>query len=732
MNGTLLFAGLFSLLLIPLELTAVPVALPMNVMAQAGQTAEFAPLYKGMDSTCVSPMVPVIVGAPLHGTIAFQSRKSWNWFPTGQYRDSTLHLTNPTPRDTVIRVRTWSKVPVTWFQYTPTAGFTGLDSFTYNIGYGAGTTNTEKCVVRVHPKEPGGMLVLLVVNDVLLPAVTTEVNRLKSDLETEGYTSRIMTFANSTMSGSAGISDTNACKALWDSLRSEYGKPNQMVAGAILIGKLPSFAGSTFFRYSAGVWDDPLWNMANRFGDYVKDGLYLIGHDSTANDTSYSGYGYSRGLIGQNQRHIWVSRIWGLGRWGGAHAYGSELTLVRRMLDANHDFRTGASRYPHTAWAITKDPIKAPYYDPAKLTQVWPTAINMNLAPNQPTLLPEAYYGAGDYLDLNSHGSAAYYAVVLMSGISLRARISNDSAMSRPFQIRYFTPSACHTADPGAVTNSHLYSRGGGCVFSTGAVEYVACAGYLGLGYDFLPSKGRMRGFLASGERWGRAWLKSGMPVTGGMFYGDGSLGVKMFPSNELPAVSAVSATALGAGRMRIAVTASDPEGSVALYEYWINRKYNLGRNEPDSAGAALGLLEKRFDSVTTVHLEVMDNYKARTTVEFTVVPDSGIRKVSGLTATAQAAPAVISSSSLTLQPNPFHPGASVYFGSWTGKSAPARLEIFGADGRLVFSRTLPAGFRTAHWNGRDNFGRPVGAGLYLFKVTSGKMAKMVRGLLVR
>ncbi|MBL8026730.1 MAG: hypothetical protein JNL74_09985, partial [Fibrobacteres bacterium] len=637
MNIKLQIIILALVIILPIKLIAAPTALPMKVMAQIGKATEFAPMCKGIDTSCNTAIVPTLVSAPLHGTISLVASKSWCWFPTGAAG---------TPRP-------WTKLPVTWFQYTSTGNFTGLDSFTYNVNYGNGVTNTEKCIVRVHPKEPGGMMVLLVVNDQLMTSLPTEINRLKTDLENEGYTSRIMTYANTLIPNTNSINDTNLCKALWDSLRNEYNKPNQMMAGAILLGRLPLFKGSTYVRGPVASWDDPFWNMSDWIGSVIQNGLYLIGHDSTANDTTYSGYGLARGMIGANQRHIWVTRFWALNSYGsGPLTYGSELTLMKRMLDANHDYRTGASRYPHTAWALSKSPNKAYFWDPAKLSSVWPNVVNMNLLPNQAKLLPEAYYSAGDYLDLNTHGSAAYYTPSLMSGTLLRSRMYADSAMSRPFQIRYLTPSACHTSDPGAITNAHLYSRGGGCIFSTGAGEYVATDGYLGLAHDYPPFKAKMRTMLSEGERWGRAWVSSGMPITGGLFYGDGSLKPMMFPSNEIPSVTAIAATSLGAKRMRINVTATDADGSLTLYEYWINRKYNLGRNEPDSVGAALSQFEKVFDSVTTVHLEVMDNYKARTTVEFTVVPDSGIRLVSGLSVSTESIRPIAPVSSLSIHPN--------------------------------------------------------------------------------
>ncbi len=71
--------------------------------------------------------------------------------------------------------------------------------------------------------------------------------------------------------------------------------------------------------------------------------------------------------------------------------------------------------------------------------------------------------------------------------------------------------------------------------------------------------------------------------------------------------------------------------------------------------------------------------------------------------------------------PNPFSAGTRLDF--TLARAGDARLEIFNASGRRV--RTLQAGLlspgrHTAAWNGRDDRGGRVGAGIYFARLTSG------------
>ena len=84
--------------------------------------------------------------------------------------------------------------------------------------------------------------------------------------------------------------------------------------------------------------------------------------------------------------------------------------------------------------------------------------------------------------------------------------------------------------------------------------------------------------------------------------------------------------------------------------------------------------------------------------------------------------------------PNPFNPNTTIRYGL-PGPNA-VNLEIFDVAGRLV--RRLkdgavePAGFHQVTWQGRDDRGRELGSGVYLYRLTVGEVVKTRSMTLVR
>jgi hypothetical protein len=78
-------------------------------------------------------------------------------------------------------------------------------------------------------------------------------------------------------------------------------------------------------------------------------------------------------------------------------------------------------------------------------------------------------------------------------------------------------------------------------------------------------------------------------------------------------------------------------------------------------------------------------------------------------------------------QPNPFNPLTEIRFR--LGLGGPVRLEVFDPMGRRVrvlSDGSLPAGETRVIWDGRDAGGRPVAAGVYLYRLEtpSGSVSK--------
>jgi hypothetical protein len=114
------------------------------------------------------------------------------------------------------------------FYYAPDPGYSGTDTFTWRVFDGADYSNTARCTVTV--QDTGSLLpptVLLIVQDTLHPEIEMEVNRLKDDMENEGYIVKI---------NPSRYGNKEALRAYLD---AEYTTAGQNLVGAVLIGNFP-------------------------------------------------------------------------------------------------------------------------------------------------------------------------------------------------------------------------------------------------------------------------------------------------------------------------------------------------------------------------------------------------------------------------------------------------------------------------------------------------------------
>ena len=71
--------------------------------------------------------------------------------------------------------------------------------------------------------------------------------------------------------------------------------------------------------------------------------------------------------------------------------------------------------------------------------------------------------------------------------------------------------------------------------------------------------------------------------------------------------------------------------------------------------------------------------------------------------------------------PNPFNPSTSIAFGA--DKAGRVALRVYNAQGALVrtlVDKQLPAGAYRVGWDGRNESGRPVASGVYLYQLSAG------------
>ncbi|MEK7415239.1 MAG: Ig-like domain-containing protein, partial [Planctomycetota bacterium] len=517
--------------------------------------------------------------APVAQSMSFSVVKNFNPFSARERyaaiyapvtSATTMQIVTPPAHGTV------GLRPSCTFVYKPTAGYVGPDSFTYKVNDGISDSNVATCSILV--REPGdraGQLVLLVVNNLMLPQIQTEVNRLQADLIAEGYSSRIIT-------ETGAMSTANALK-MWTDIRTEFLKPNQNMAGAILIGRLPYATGE---------------NAVGTMTDCALMNLRTMGDTTT--DDELQPYNY----------HIWVSRI-STGSLNAVSLFGDDAALIKRYLQANHDYRTGASRYPHTA-----------YYE-----NIFSGSADMNtlldLVPRVEFKRPEVgFVQGGELIHETSHGNTDGYSDGEVTTYTIHEMIA---------QCRFALNVSCSSGGLGGVVNNQLFTRGGGNIMSVGASISTT-----GGAFDICTNSNHiavMHGMLAGGESWGTAY-KTNLPTYAAtrvlVCYGDMSVGLSRFPENQMPTVTLLTASQVSGPApltVNFAATASDSDGTIANIE-WFPTGHLYGKVEPTVAGPTVTTCSYTY---TTPHrylarVEVVDNYMARAwkTVEINVPLPAG------------------------------------------------------------------------------------------------------------
>ena len=499
------------------------------------------------------------------------------------------------------------------YRYTPDPEFQGADTFTWRLSDPLATTDVATVSISVvDGRDRSGRTVLLIVNSNLLPNISNEVHRLKLDMEAEGYTVKLKPWPSSGTSA----------HTVWNYLQSEYSSPTQALDGAVLIGQIPK-PTTTYYN------DLVYWNMQ----DYQTSG----------------NVGYL---------DIWVSRM-----NVDKTTYGSEVTLLKRALDANHNYRAGISRLPHTAYYYNcRQGYFEMYEGGASLLEVWPALRATNEVvgtQHKAEFFPartdiseagaDAFVGGGDILVEDSHGNANSY----MGGAFKTADLFRLIAQQRVGIIE-----SCVVGVPGGIVNHHIYTRGGGLTWAIGASTLANANCYdlaiVPTDYPRVTVHARARAMLAGGESWGRTMATH--PWFGArdmtMIYGDLSMRPLMTPEpNTLPVITGFSAdktTVVPGERVTFTVTFADPDAAGsdsphADYEHrieWFLDGYDSGRAAPanttDSREAGYTTVSHSYPSLGTrnARVEVIDEWLARGWKERSINVVEGIA--------AEAGPALI------------------------------------------------------------------------------------------
>jgi hypothetical protein len=494
----------------------------------------------------------------------------------------------------------------TTFTYTPSNGYSGIDTFTYKVNDGLDDSNIARALIQVRDaSDRAGNLVVLVVNDFLLPVISNEVHRLKTDLENEGYTSKVTPW---TLSGSSAHD-------LWDYLQLEYVNTNQFLQGAILIGNVPKARTYSYHPY----YGDTRW--------FYTDLVYW----------NMEWFQQADPIATYN---IWVTRI-----NADDTNWGSQEVLIKRALDANHNYRTGKSRLPHTAFVFdcfTETPQSTTMLD------VWPEVrvggggnhnAKYKFMPERtdiPYAACDSFAAGGEVFNETSHGTATGY---------MEGSWFSESALYRTIaQVRHGLIGSCTSGKFGGIVNNHIFTRGGGLVFAVGGTD-INYSGDFQINKSYGNQVG-CRARLAAGDSWGGAVLDSypwenyysGNRI---VFYGDLSIGAMASTSNAMPAITSLvvsKSNPIVDEPVSFTISVTDPDAASSDSPYvnydhqveWFMSGYNAGRNNPtyktnDTQSATWTNVIHSFPAAGTytIRAEVTDEWQARVWKERTITVTS-------------------------------------------------------------------------------------------------------------
>ncbi len=110
----------------------------------------------------------------------------------------------------------------------------------------------------------------------------------------------------------------------------------------------------------------------------------------------------------------------------------------------------------------------------------------------------------------------------------------------------------------------------------------------------------------------------------------------------------------------------------------------------------------------------------------FTFIPDSPVGVDDGLPPRGAA-------SLSNARPNPFNPSTAIgYTIAREGHSEIVVYDVSGRRVRVLVSGVVPAGYHEVHWNGRDDAGRRVASGVYLYQLRAGDAVETKKMVLLK
>jgi hypothetical protein len=111
---------------------------------------------------------------------------------------------------------------------------------------------------------------------------------------------------------------------------------------------------------------------------------------------------------------------------------------------------------------------------------------------------------------------------------------------------------------------------------------------------------------------------------------------------------------------------------------------------------------------------------------------DMGCYEWCGVTTDDDTAP-LLPALALSCSPNPFNPSTTISYS--LPEQGPVTLTVYNLRGQMVKTLvhdTQAAGTHDAQWNGTDDMGKPVGSGVYLYRLQRGSLSSTNKCILLK
>jgi hypothetical protein len=168
----------------------------------------------------------------------------------------------------------------------------------------------------------------------------------------------------------------------------------------------------------------------------------------------------------------------------------------------------------------------------------------------------------------------------------------------------------------------------------------------------------------------------------------------------------------------------SDPDVSPVIHDDPTDYTLQGGRCESQAATTSVPI-------AGAVHLGI--RFDVASPAHFIEIGGIGIKLAPSPTPVNDQLPGAGASLLEQNRPNPFNPATTIAFD--LERSQPVTLEVYTVDGMHVVTlrdERLSAGSHTVTWNGRDDVGREMASGVYLYRLQAGDRVQTRRMALIR